>query len=152
MRWIPLCLVALLAPPTARADWAYTKWGMTPQEVVAASGGKAELLPTNDRPGSMPLAPGARGTFNDGPLELRTTFVFRTNPAGLQCVAYGVGGHADDEAFKAALIKRYGPPKVKEGVALLGLVDLGWQTATDEITATFSKSDPAFAMQCAKKK
>ena len=25
-----------------RADWQYTKWGMTPEQVVAASGGKAK--------------------------------------------------------------------------------------------------------------
>jgi hypothetical protein len=41
MRMLPLCLVA----PTARAEWQYTRWGMTPEQVVAASGGKAELLP-----------------------------------------------------------------------------------------------------------
>ena len=110
------------------------------------------MLPTGDRPGSMPLAPGATGTFNDGPLELRTTFVFGTNPRGLQCVAYGVSDHGADEAFKAALIKRYGPPKAKAGAALLGQDELDWQTSTDEINATFSKSDPAFAMQCARKK
>lgn len=152
MRWIALCLITLLAAPPARAEWAYTRWGMTPQEVVAASGGKAELLPANSRRDSMPLEPGATGTFNEGPLEIRTTFVFATKPGGLQCVAYGVGDHADDEAFKAALIKRYGPPKTKTAVAMLGQDQLGWQTATDEINATFSKSDPAFVMQCAKKK
>jgi hypothetical protein len=45
MRWFPLCLAALLAPLTARADWAYTKWGMTPQEVVAASDACNKKLP-----------------------------------------------------------------------------------------------------------
>jgi hypothetical protein len=67
-------------------------------------------------------------------------------------VAYGVGNHVDDEASKAALIKRYGPPTTKSGVALLGQDQLGWQTPIDEINATFSKTDPAFAMQCARQK
>jgi hypothetical protein len=33
--------VALLVPGRASADWQYTRWGMTPAEVVAASGGRA---------------------------------------------------------------------------------------------------------------
>jgi hypothetical protein len=100
----------------------------------------------------MTSGPGATGTFKNGPLELRTTFVFGTDPGGLQCVAYGVGDHADDELFKATLIKRYGPPKSEAGIAWLGQDQLGWQTPTDEINATFSKSDPAFAMQCVRNK
>jgi hypothetical protein len=41
-----LVLLALCFASTAHADWQYTKWGMTVDEVVAASGGKA--VPNTD--------------------------------------------------------------------------------------------------------
>jgi hypothetical protein len=67
-------------------------------------------------------------------------------------VSYGVNGHDHDEAFKAALVKRYGPPQNTSGVGVLGMTSLGWKTPTDQIEATFSKDDPAFAMHCSLKK
>jgi hypothetical protein len=152
MRWITLTFAALLITPAARADWQYTRWGMTPEQVVAASGGKAELLPEQDRPRIPPLTTAAKGYFEDGSLRLRTVFSFNTEGGGLMCVWYGVGNHADDEAFKAALIKRYGPPQSKSSIAFLGQENFGWKTATDEIDATFSKDDTAYALHCEKKK
>lgn len=37
-------LIALCVVSPAHADWQYTKWGMSPEEVVAASNGKAHLV------------------------------------------------------------------------------------------------------------
>lgn len=34
-------IFAVSLPAAARADWQYTRWGMTPNEVVSASGGAA---------------------------------------------------------------------------------------------------------------
>jgi hypothetical protein len=42
VRWILLSLVGLLIAPAVDADWEYTRWGMTPEQVVAVSGGKAK--------------------------------------------------------------------------------------------------------------
>ena len=67
-------IAALLIGPAAHADWQYTKWGMTPEQVVAASGGKAALLPAARRPRIPPLETAASGEFQDGALELRTAF------------------------------------------------------------------------------
>jgi hypothetical protein len=152
MRWIVLSFAALLIASSARADWQYTRWGMTPEQVVAASGGKAELLPEKERPRIPPLTTAAKGYFEDGALRLRTTFSFNTEGGGLMCVWYGVGNHADDDAFKAMLIKRYGPPQSKSGIAFLGQENLSWKTATDQIDATFSKDDTAYAMHCGQKR
>ena len=66
------------------------------------------------------------------------------------CVFYGVRRHGDDEAFKAVLIQRYGPPQTKSGLPAIGQEQLGWITATDTIDATFSPDDPAFASHCRK--
>lgn len=36
-----LCVACLVIPSTACADWQYTRWGMTRDQVIAASGGAA---------------------------------------------------------------------------------------------------------------
>ncbi len=144
-------IAALLIGPAAHADWQYTKWGMTPEQVVAASGGKAALLPAARRPRIPPLETAASGEFQDGALELRTAFSFNTDGSGLACVTYGLMSHDGDQAFKASLINRYGPPQRTSGLPAIGLQTLSWKTSTDEIDANFSKDDPAYVMQCAKK-
>jgi hypothetical protein len=149
---LPLSLAALLVAPAAHADWQYTRWGMTPAQVVAASKGKAELLPEAERPRLPPLVTAARGTFDDGPLRLKTVFSFNIENGGLVCVSYGVRSNDEDKAFRTTLISRYGPPNSTSGVASFGQENLIWQTATDEIHASFSKDDPAFVMQCVKAK
>lgn len=147
-----LGLAALLSAPAAHADWEYTRWGMTPEQVVAASGGKAELLPEKSRPRVPPLVTAASGEFNVGPLRLRTVFSFDIERGGLACVFYGVTSHEDDEAFKAVLVGRHGQPQSESGLPIIGQTSFGWKTATDEIDASFSKDDPAYAMHCAKGK
>lgn len=150
MRLLPLCLAASLVAPAARADWQYTRWGMTPEQVVAASGGRAELPPPARRPRVPPLVTAATGEFTEGQLRLRTVFSFRIEGNGLECVSYGVSSHADDEAFKADLIRRHGQPQATRTVAFIGMTQYDWTSGNDEITASFSKDDPAFAMHCRK--
>jgi hypothetical protein len=151
VRLLPLALAMLLIATTADADWQYTHWGMTPEQVVAASRGAAQVVPEKNRPRGLPMLTAATGAYQDGPLELRVTFQFNTASNALACVSYGVNSHDNDDAFKAALVKRFGPPQKTSGGGFLGTT-LSWTTPTDQIDATFSKSDPAFAMQCALKK
>jgi hypothetical protein len=113
-------LAALLIAPAARADRQYTKWGMTPEQVVAASGGKAELLPPKRRPRIPPLETAASGEFQDGAMQLRTAFSFNTDGGGLACVSYGLMSHDGDEAFKTSLISRYGQPQRVSGLPVIG--------------------------------
>jgi hypothetical protein len=151
VRWILLSLVGLLIAPAVYADWEYTRWGMTPEQVVAASGGKAKLLPEEKRPRVPPLVTAATGEFNDGAMQLRSVFSFNIERGGLACVSYGVLSPDQNGTFRTALVSRYGPPQSKSTVAFLGQENLGWKTATDEINASFSKDEPAYAMHCAKK-
>jgi hypothetical protein len=151
MRPLPLLLAMFLNAPAAHADWQYTHWGTTPEQVVAASRGAAQVVPEKNRPKGLPLLTAATGTYQEGSLELRVTFQFKTASNGLACVSYGVNSHDQDDAFKAALVKRYGPPQKTSGGGFLGTT-LSWTTATDQIDATFSNSDPAFAMQCSVKR
>jgi hypothetical protein len=147
MRYLPF-LAALVAAPAAPAEWQFARWGMTPEQLVAASGGTAELLPVGKRPRMPPLETAASGEFKDGAMMLRTTFSFGTDGSGLSCVFYGVYSHDDDNAFKTSLVRRYGPPQTTAGLPAIGQDELGWITATDQIKATFSPDDPAFVSHC----
>ena len=150
MRTLVLVAVLLSIAPAARADWEYTHWGMTPQQVVAGSHGTMKLLSAKEEARLPPNVTAVSGTYKDGALELRVSFMFTIATNGLTCVNYGVNRHQDDEAFNAALIKRYGPPK-KTG-PFFGVTTLSWTTPTDKIDASFSEDDRAWAMQCSLKK
>jgi hypothetical protein len=95
----------------ASADWAYTHWGMSPEQVAAASGGSVKVLDvgkqTRDDADHWVLA--AQGSFVEGALNLDVGFTFDTRTNGLKCVMYNATG--DDVAnLKAALVRRYGKP------------------------------------------
>ena len=149
--WLTGVAILMFTSPV-QADWQYTKWGMTPEQVVAASGGRAALLPAQQRPGIPPLETAASGELQDGSLALRTTFLFNTDGGGLACVFYGVTSSNGSDAFKASLVSRYGQPQRVSGLPAIGLQTLSWKTAMDEIDANFSTGEPGYAMHCAKKK
>lgn len=63
-----LAAALLLAPFAAKADWQYTKWDMTPEEVISASNGEAKPLDEKlqvgmrSQPGLTPMAIGKHAT------------------------------------------------------------------------------------------
>lgn len=68
--FIPPAIVAavILAASPAAAHWQWTKWGMTPDQVVAAGGTKAALAPTEPRWRVRLVSPVTAGgvTFESG--------------------------------------------------------------------------------------
>ena len=44
-----LALAAFAVPRPAAADWEYTRWGMTAEQVIAASRGAASIVPIDSR-------------------------------------------------------------------------------------------------------
>jgi hypothetical protein len=130
MRAILAAIVIVAASaPHARANWEYTKWGMTPEQVVGASKGAVKIVPAADRYKDDEHEIAAQGSHNDGPLHLDVGFMFDNKGGGLTCVLYNATGE-DAAVLKAILIKRYGPP-TKEG-SFLSSQTLEWKTP-DEI-------------------
>ena len=125
MRMIVLSIAALgvLVPFQARADWAYTKWGMTPEEVVKASGGGVQLVPPAQRREAAGRELGAEGDFTDGAIRLHVGFGFDVKTQGLTCVFYNVMDAAQNAMLKAQLTKRYGRPS---GNDIAGLAMWHW--------------------------
>ena len=110
---IVFSLTVMIAHPRyATANWEYTQWGMTPDQVVARSHGKASILPSaqryRDDDAHWEMA--VKSTYSDGPINLDVGFTFSTQGKGLQCVFYNALGE-QAALLKDTLIKRYGPPQ-----------------------------------------
>lgn len=137
-----------LAPVDARADWEYTRWGMTPEQVASASKGAVAVLPEAKRKkvSEAHMENGAEGRYADGPLEMHVGFGFDDKTHGLRCVVYDVLDPKQSPELKEAMVKRYGPPdrtSKLEGI----LETLTWDK-TDHIELNLVPDERAFAMHC----
>lgn len=93
MKIWPVVALVLAWPGSALADWQWTRWGMTPEELVAASAGNVRLVSADgiesDR-GGVKLA---EGTFVAGRFQFQADFRFfggrlagvALRPPGEQC-------------------------------------------------------------------
>jgi hypothetical protein len=144
---VPLLLALAISRP-AVADWRFTKWGMTPEQVVAASQGKVHMLPPNLRPRVPRLETVAAGDFKDNELDLETRYAFSAAGGGLACVFYAVASKDDNEAFKASLTKQFGAPQKTSELPMISMKKMSWVTATDSVDASFSGDDAGFVLQC----
>jgi len=142
-------LIALVSG--ASANWEYARWGMTPEQVAAASKGMVKALPANARTtiAAANLRFAAEGTHRDGNVLLDVRFSFDATTNGLACVSYAVGDPAQNALLKEILIKRYGPPQTEGGLPAIGLQQLAW-TKTDEITLMITTGERASVLHCKK--
>jgi len=135
----------------ASADWEYTRWGMTPEQVAAASKGMVKVLPANARntQGLANLQEAAAGTHKDGNLLLDVRFSFNTGTNGLDCVTYALRNAAQNALLKDTLTKRYGPPQKQGGIPDIGLEETSW-TKADDIDFATVKGRGAVVLHCRK--
>src|SRR5262245_39013109 len=98
---LALCL-SFLSP--ARADWQWTKWGMSPEGLVAASGGKARLATEEEtqkkshgkQGGPQTKLMLAVGTHRAGDFQFEAFFLFDPPTRGLVCAQLESG---DESSF-----------------------------------------------------
>jgi hypothetical protein len=115
--------LACCAASTAKADWKYTKWGMTPQEVVSASKNLAregsDLRPDSDGNVSKLVAPYQGGKF---PFEAQfgfdaadrlssVTLVLNDKSASMDMGADMKMDHGDCHDLQVSVDSEYGPPQ-----------------------------------------
>jgi hypothetical protein len=132
MRFALGLIVGLAFPALAFADaqtWRYAKWGMSPEEVIAASNGQASPVPyTPPTPGFIekpkeasqssgtslqePLQfEGAKSQLEDGGIFFKVSFVFNDQSRKLVQVIVRTDRCAlDTDLIKYRLIKDYGKP------------------------------------------
>ena len=135
-------------PRYALANWEYTTWGMTPDQIIAASHGKATPLPASQRyrDDNAHWEMAVKGTYSDGPVNLDVGFTFDTQGQGLRCVFYNALGE-QAAVLKDTLIKQFGPPQNDDTFS--GTQMLSWK-APDQIDFAMGKKPVAAAVtQCA---
>jgi hypothetical protein len=140
-------LLYLAMAGRAEANWQYTRWGMTPAQVVAASAGAVHLIPPEHRlgPSRPDVETCAEGMFTDGKLRLNVSFSFGGHNRGLVLVSYLVQDASQNTLLRDRLVHAYGMP------APDGDADMGsgvWRHAgQDVIDLNISDESPAFVVQ-----
>jgi hypothetical protein len=120
--------ITVLLSSAAHADWQFTKWGMTPDQVVAASGGKAAVLPAKNHVSSQGLRVVAAMPWESETLHFQVGFMFDgKNALRRVSMLLKSGGTAAD--LLRALKAKYGPPDQQMSEA--GAVYAHWYRADD---------------------
>ncbi|NEX94209.1 hypothetical protein [Caulobacter sp. 17J65-9] len=82
--WATATVASLALCGSAAADWEYTRWGMTAQEVVAASGGQVALDAGTSGDRTKGFTVGAVGRYEFEGYHFRSVFYF--NDSGLALI------------------------------------------------------------------
>jgi len=107
-----IAVLTLVAVCPTRADWQYTKWGMTPEQVIEASKGVA--VPNKDR--SLDAADGVLKTelvapYQAGAFKFKAGFMFGVDKK-LKVVMLTLQSDSCEELF-GSLTTIYGPEQSK---------------------------------------
>lgn len=113
-RWmLAAAAIAVLPFAPALADWAPAKWGMSPEQVIAAVPG-ARVLPQNDEQNlrgrhALVEAPGAVGTY-----AVTARYYFLPDRQVLDMVNLTVNDRTNCAAFRDSLTQRHGAGERKD--------------------------------------
>lgn len=80
---VAMTMVAIGLPSQSNADWQYTKWGMSPAQVVLASNGTASQGKGSNGERITGYETAAVGTYVSGQYHFRSTFHFKQNRLAL---------------------------------------------------------------------
>jgi hypothetical protein len=143
-------MAMMLAVPAAKADWAYTKWGMSPEQIAKASNGGVHVIPEAERKTTEEanLRTGAEGIYKDGDVDLHVAFAFDAKTGGLKCVFYTVVDSTKNPALRDLMIKRHGEPQGHSDIPAIGMVAMNWDKPPDEIDLQWVKDNPAGVSHC----
>lgn len=125
----------------AHADWQYTRWGMTPEQVMAASAG--QLKPCDEAcKGQDTSIQITRflGPYQSGPFKFTAYMLFNRRSNTLAEVTLDLNQPYDADAFINALRLKYGRPDLSDYSKLMKVIL--WRDATDEIDVVVIGDDP----------
>jgi hypothetical protein len=143
-----LSMVILMCSP-ALADWQYTKWGMTKEQVVEASKGQA--TPTGTK-GAL-VAP-----YEGGGYQFQASFGF-DKTGGLSSVGLELKDGSHAIGLRNALLGKYGkagkevgsltesPPPTPGSDLDIKSYGLEWWTETDHVSFSYTEIGWSFRMK-----
>lgn len=101
--------VVSLGAGSAHADWSFTKWGMTPDQVIKAAKGKASANPGDEGDRIMGMDRGvAGGPFAFEGRTFTADFYFDPGGGGLRVARLNMVDQSQCDALGAALEAKYG--------------------------------------------
>lgn len=96
--------------PNAVADWQYTKWGMTPDEVIVASAGRATLIDPQFTPSGKTVYL-LKAEHQSGLFHFEVQFGFSAAPRKLIIVNLKLKNTAEAApSLRYSLVSKYGKP------------------------------------------
>lgn len=132
-----------IAPHLAFADWQWTKWGMTPDVVVAKSGGKAERFDGKiDDDSTVRLA---RGSYEINGLQFDIVFAFGILKQDLARIDLTVRKPTFSRCntLQTMLLDLYGPPEQTGGIPSIKLTTSDWRdkSNSNRVRLAYFKDD-----------
>lgn len=111
---------------TAKADWQYTHWGMSPEAMARASAGKATVIPPDPRHVRAGLECLVTGTYQAGNQTFGLQGCFDKGRS-LRMVALNIDNPAPSQGadIRGALISKYGKPTIVRSAGSLEWVRPG---------------------------
>src|SRR5690349_20260767 len=117
---------AAFAVQPAFANWEWTHWGMTPDEVIAASDGKVTAGEPKPEQSIQGFEHRATGSWSQYGFDFVSDFYFDPG-TGLRIVALSMAEPAKCADLRAALAKEFGTPQETSDVHDL------WTNREDEV-------------------
>lgn len=130
-----VALSALAVAPSAKADWQNTRWGMTPQEVIEATGARPETG-RSIRGGSLEAA----GEYSAAGFDFRSRFFFASG--GLRVVALTLLDPSDCPLLNRALSGIYGEPMESRDSATR------WASTSDNFYVLINEPWEPYSSEC----
>jgi hypothetical protein len=112
MKWTIICsaILTMASISTARADWQYTKWGMTPAEVAKASKGQAMANPKEASESTEVEFAKLTAPYTAGEFMFEAKFMFNRGTDKLSGVRLDLIHYASCNSLRSELLAKYDTP------------------------------------------
>ncbi|MFM8006425.1 MAG: hypothetical protein ACKO86_16115, partial [Dolichospermum sp.] len=139
IKYIPIAAFCLAITATsAKANWQFTKWGMSPKELEEVS--PVKLSNGDNCPAKNPLGKiynvKYTSDWNVGSMKFIACYLFLDNKLNR---VYLKSFNVDAAAIIKGLSQRYGSPQVNTRLSSVGVVIYNWDLPNEEIKFTLRK-------------
>jgi len=150
MRTVVFAFLASMATlGSAQADWEYTRWGMTPEQVLAASNGQMKACDERACRGQQAESQVARlyGNVRQDGFAFTAFASFDRRSGRLAAINLRLEGGAKSDDLIQVLRKRYGEPATKSVTMLMEYWT--WRDKGDHVSVVIIDDNVTLGYQAA---
>lgn len=126
-------LLLIISVASANADWQYSKWGMTVDQVLAASKGQLKKCSAVcDKQSTDGTEAQLYGPYSSGDFEFTAFALFDKKTRKLASIRLRLDNNDKAQELMGALRSKYGEPETKSRTQVLNLAV--WRSAGDQIS------------------